>query len=135
MKVTCKKCYKDYCIFVNKRQAGKVAERNAVLYLKSRGYKILHTNWTCYAGEIDIIAFKGKLVFVEVKSAFSGLCSPCELFNSRKKRNLSRSIKNFLIVNYSNSNKFPEWQVDLICLELVGAKILFSHYENVIDSL
>jgi putative endonuclease len=120
---------------VNKRQLGKVAERSAVFYLKGRGYKILHTNWTCYAGEIDIVAFKGKLVFIEVKSAFSGLCSPCELFNSRKKRNLSRSVKNFLIKYYSNSENFPEWRVDLLCLERMNGRFLFNHYQNVIEKL
>jgi putative endonuclease len=118
---------------VSTRSIGKEAERSAVVYLKSRGYKIININWTCYAGEIDIVAYKGKLIFVEVKSAFSGLCSPCELFNSRKKRNLSRTIRKFLTSFYSCTENFPEWQADLICVEKIGGRILFRHYENVID--
>ena len=111
------------------RDIGRFAERRAVLYLKSRGYKILYTNWTCYGGEIDIIAFNGRIVFVEVKSAFSGFCSPCELFTERKKKNLLRSIKIFLLKKYSDYDYFPEWQVDLVCLDLKDG---IKHYENVI---
>jgi Holliday junction resolvase-like predicted endonuclease len=120
---------------VSTRDIGKVAERSAVVYLKSRGYKILCINWTCYAGEIDIVAFRDKLVFVEVKSAFSGLCSPCELFTSRKKKNLSRAIRKFLTNFYSCKKSFPEWQADLVCVEKIDGRTLFSHYENVVEAI
>ncbi len=108
-----------------------VGERSAVSFLKSRGYKILHTNWTCYAGEIDIVAYKGRLTFVEVKSAYSGLCSPCEMFNYRKKRNLLRSIKKYLLNNFSENTNIPEWQVDLICISKEKGRCALNHYENV----
>lgn len=117
---------------MNKRRLGRVGEQIAVKYLESRGYKILHTNWTCYAGEIDIVAFKGRLTFVEVKSAFSGLCSPCELFDYRKKKNLSRSVSNFLILNYQDSDKFPDWRIDLICIFNRMGKLSLKHYYNVL---
>ena len=118
-------------MFVNTRQIGKVGERIAVNFLKSRGYKILHTNWTCYAGEIDIVAYKGRLTFVEVKSAYSGLCSPCEMFNYRKRKNLSRSIKNYLVKEISSKKDFPEWQVDLICISKLNGIFMLDHYKNV----
>jgi putative endonuclease len=119
---------------VNKRDLGRVGERSAVLYLKGRGYKILHTNWTCYGGEIDIIATKdSRLIFVEVKSAFSGFCSPCELFNSKKKNSLRRSVRNFLSSKNFSHFSTMDYQVDLICQELVRGKLIISHYENVID--
>ncbi|MBW6441294.1 YraN family protein [Patescibacteria group bacterium] len=117
---------------MNKRDVGRLAERSAVIYLKSRGYKILHTNWTCYAGEIDIVAYKERLIFVEVKSAFSGFCSPCEMFNYRKKKNLLRTIQKFLSDTYSNLEYFPEWQLDLICVSKYGSRIRFEHYPNTI---
>lgn len=117
------------------RSKGRAAERSAVVYLRSRGYKILYVNWACYAGEIDIVAFREKLIFVEVKSVFSGFCSPCELFNSRKKRNLSRAIRKFLANFYLDKDDFPEWQVDLLCLENTNGRVHFSHYENVISDI
>lgn len=43
-------------------------EEAAARFLSMRGYEILERNWTCFAGEADIIARDGDaLVFVEVK--------------------------------------------------------------------
>jgi putative endonuclease len=123
---------------VNTREIGKEAERYAVKYLKSRGYKILCTNWTCYAGEIDIVAYKERLIFVEVKSAFSRLCSPCEQFNSRKRRILLRTINNFLSKNFAPESQIPEYQIDLICISgnsNINKKIFISHYRDVFDDI
>lgn len=112
-----------------------LGERIAVKYLESRGYRILYTNWNCYAGEIDIVAYKNKLIFVEVKSVFSGFCSPCESFNFRKKKNLSRSIRIFLNSNFSFSSNFPEWGADLICVSRNKGRVKLRHYSNVLEAL
>ena len=48
---------------------GRRGEDAAAQYLVKRGYEILERNWTCFAGEADIIARDGDiLVFVEVKT-------------------------------------------------------------------
>ncbi len=48
---------------------GARGEEAACRYLLQRGYYILERNWTCYAGEADIIClFDDDLVFVEVKT-------------------------------------------------------------------
>ena len=55
------------------RNKGKAAENLAELYYKNHEYTILSRNWTCASGEIDLIVQKeGKVVFVEVKSSYSG---------------------------------------------------------------
>ncbi len=47
---------------------GQLAETLAALFLMVKGYKILARRYKVKAGEIDIIALKGKrLAFVEVK--------------------------------------------------------------------
>ncbi len=52
---------------------GKAAENLVEVYYKKQGYTILARNWTCASGEIDLIVQKeGKVVFVEVKSSYSG---------------------------------------------------------------
>jgi len=52
---------------------GRGAETLAAKYLEEQGFNILHRNWLCPAGEIDLIAEKsGSIVFVEVKSTISG---------------------------------------------------------------
>ncbi len=44
-------------------------EEAAVRFLERRGYGILDRNWSCFAGEADIVARDGDtLVFVEVKT-------------------------------------------------------------------
>ncbi|KAB1650975.1 YraN family protein [Adlercreutzia muris] len=51
------------------RALGARGEDAAVRFLEARGYHILERNWTCFAGEADIIAADGTtLVFVEVKT-------------------------------------------------------------------
>ena len=50
------------------RQKGAKGEALAALYLEQKGYRILTRNYTCQAGEIDLVSEKeGVLVFVEVK--------------------------------------------------------------------
>jgi putative endonuclease len=47
---------------------GRCFEDIACEYLTNLGYRILHRNFYCRGGEIDIIALDGDvLVFVEVK--------------------------------------------------------------------
>lgn len=49
-------------------RAGVRAEWLASLALMMAGYRILARRWTCPAGEIDLVAARGRrLVFVEVK--------------------------------------------------------------------
>lgn len=53
---------------INLRQLGKVYEEEAEDYLKIKGMTIIEKNYTCPAGEIDLIAQHGYyLVFVEVR--------------------------------------------------------------------
>lgn len=48
---------------------GQTGELAAVRFLSRKGYEILETNWTCVAGEADIIALEeDTLCFVEVKT-------------------------------------------------------------------
>ncbi len=51
------------------RALGARGEDAAVRFLEARGYHILERNWTCFAGEADIIAAdEATLVFIEVKT-------------------------------------------------------------------
>ncbi len=48
---------------------GLSAEARAAAYLVAKGYRIAARRWRCPAGEIDIVARRGKLlIFVEVKA-------------------------------------------------------------------
>lgn len=82
---------------------GGLGESQAVEYLKSKGYKIIETNFKCRLGEIDIICFDKKTktyVFVEVKtrsSAKFGL--PREAVNSYKQNKIKLVATSYVTNN------------------------------------
>jgi putative endonuclease len=56
----------------NRRTIGMAGEDAAEAYLRSEGYTLLHRNWRCRSGEIDIVARKDEtIVFVEVRTRTS----------------------------------------------------------------
>lgn len=86
---------------MNLRQArGQSGEDAVAQYLKKAGYRIVARNWrpgsksggTGMRGEIDIIAWKGKILcFIEVKSRSSeAFGAPQESVTRSKQRQISR---------------------------------------------
>ncbi|MCS7307915.1 MAG: YraN family protein [Aquificaceae bacterium] len=77
---------------------GAEFEELAVKYLQDLGYKILHRNYHCRFGEIDIIALDGNvLVFVEVKGGRSKeYGDPAERIDERKMRRILLCVEDFL---------------------------------------
>lgn len=54
---------------LDRKRIGRKGEKLARRYLKRQGYRILAANFSCPAGEIDLIALTGKTIaFVEVKT-------------------------------------------------------------------
>lgn len=50
-------------------ELGRKGEAAAARFLKNQSYEILEQNWTCFAGEADIIArIENTLCFIEVKT-------------------------------------------------------------------
>ncbi len=70
------------------RQAlGRQGETAAREYLTRRGVRILVENFTCAAGEVDLIGReKGVLVFIEVKARSSNAFGPPHLAVHRRKQ-------------------------------------------------
>ena len=53
---------------MNKRAVGSEKEAGAASFLVSKGVRILESNYSCRAGEVDLIGIDdGCLVFFEVK--------------------------------------------------------------------
>lgn len=90
---------------------GAEFEERVVEYLLSIGYKILHRNFHCWFGEIDIVALEGETtVFVEVKGGRSlKFGDPTERFDRRKRWRLLQCIEYYL-QSYPTEN----YRLDLI---------------------
>lgn len=110
---------------INKSKIGKEQEEVALKFLKDKGYKILHKNYTCKIGEIDIIAEKkDTIIFIEVKyrkSDYFGL--PREAVNYYKQQKIRQVATFYLKWNKSLNTKC---QFDVV--EILGDKI--THIEN-----
>lgn len=77
-------------------QRGRWAERLASFWLFLQGYRILERSYRTAAGEIDLIARRGKLlVFVEVK-ARSSLDVAQAAIAPRQKQRIQRAAAIFL---------------------------------------
>ncbi len=82
---------------------GETAEQIAAAFLLNRGLKIIHRNYRCRFGEIDLVAQDGKtLVFVEVKSRrtedFGGAAAS---ITHGKREKLLRAARHYLAQNRS----------------------------------
>lgn len=77
---------------------GNLGEQEACSYLKKKGYKILHKNYRCFYGEIDIVAKdKEFIVFVEVKTRSSNLYGRgSDAVDYKKQRKIIQTAENYI---------------------------------------
>lgn len=78
---------------MDNRVLGKLGEDTAAELLRGKGYRIMHRNYRCNMGEVDIIASRGaKLCFIEVKTRMNRHYGrPCEAVNNSKQQHI-RSV-------------------------------------------
>ncbi len=106
---------------------GRRGEDAAVRFLECKDYEILERNWTCIAGEADIIARdEDTLVFVEVKTRTNiekGL--PEEAVNKTKRaryeRNAAANLADYDIVDIAV-------RFDVISILLIGPERAFLRH-------
>lgn len=102
------------------KKIGEAGEKLAAEILKSRGYNIITVNFSCSAGEIDIVAAKGNLIaFVEVKTrASDDFGSPAEAVGRRKRRHIKNAALCFL-----QRCEMPYDTVDFQVMEIMAEHI------------
>jgi len=122
-----------------KKEIGNIGEKIAVKYLKDCGYKILEKNFRKRYGEIDIVALKKngffsknkELIFIEVKTKTKNKgYNPEENINFRKRKNLIKTAKYYILKNKYNIN----WRIDTIIIELdpITRKANLRHIKNAV---
>jgi len=110
---------------------GRWGEKRCERFLKSKGFKKLARNFSCKAGEIDLVmvATSGAIVFVEVKTRADESLTPVEsVITPDKKHKLHKAARYFL-ATYDIKNRPYRFDVVTTVLGQSGpAKI--RHYEN-----
>ena len=82
-----------------RRATGRRGEEAAARYLAAKGYRLLHRNWRCRLGELDIVAEdEGTIVIVEVRTraAHGRFGTPAESVDIRKQRKLAAVAQVYL---------------------------------------
>ena len=114
---------------MNKRQFGTVGEELALDYLKSRGHRILESNYRCKLGEIDIISLKNDTIhFVEVKTrAGMRFGLPRDAVTREKLRHIKNVAEVYMkyIGAFNNPNCNYEYSMDVI-------EVMINHIQGVI---
>ena len=79
------------------QRRGRVAEWLCLWHLRLRGWHILARDWRCPAGEIDILARRGKvLAVIEVKSR-GEIATAAAVLAPRQRRRINRAAEAFLL--------------------------------------
>lgn len=115
---------------LNKRGRGSFYEDVCVEYLIKNGFDILHRNYRCKLGEIDIIAKKDDIIrFIEVKFRGSdSYGSALEAVDFRKQRRIMRAASWFL--NEYGLNDV-QCSFDVMTVENNEARYYFNCYGGI----
>lgn len=112
------------------RALGRKGEDAAARYLEQRGYQIVARNWTCVAGEADIVARdEDWLVFVEVKTRRNtDKGFPSEAVNEKKRERYERIA---LAWAASHSDADVPVRFDVVSIVVIGKdKAMIRHHMN-----
>lgn len=117
------------------KELGERGEEAACRFLRRRGFEILHRNWKCFAGEVDIVGIDDDtLCFVEVKTrsnANKGF--PSEAVDARKRDRYER-----IAACYLKEHAYDDMRVrfDVISLLVLGEDRAFlRHHVNAFGSM
>ena len=79
------------------QRRGRAAEWLCLWHLRLRGWRILARGWRCPAGEIDILARRGRvLAVIEVKSR-GELATAAAALAPRQRRRIARAAQAFVV--------------------------------------
>ena len=107
---------------------GKLGEDKAVVFLKSKGYKVLCRNYRYLKAEIDILAQKdGVLAIVEVRSRSSEFHeSIAETVSTKKIRLLTMAADHYVTENDMETDV----RFDIITVLKKGNHFILEHLED-----
>ena len=109
------------------KETGQKGEILAEAFLKKKGYRIVERNFKCKFGEIDLIAYKKKVLsFVEVKTRLSSdFGEPFDASNKAKQKKLSRLADYYIYKKKIPSSVPCQFDVVAILLDKDNPEIQF----------
>lgn len=113
---------------------GNIGEEKAAKYLERHGYAILTRNYTCKAGEIDLIArIEETLVFVEVKARKNRKYgNPSESVNKTKQLHIKKAAGTYIAyaMTMHDQSYIREYRIDVIELLCIKGLWYINHIRN-----
>ena len=108
------------------QQLGRIGEDTAKAFLECKGYRILHRHFRCRAGEIDLVALKGRILhFIEVKTRQGDAYGhPAESITPKKLGCMKAAACSYLAAEGGQKMAFGQMQFDAIEIEI-------NHIENI----
>ena len=108
---------------------GKWGEDQAAQYLIKQGYAILERNYRCRFGEIDIIAYRGRIIsFVEVKTrANLKYGPPAAAVTKTKQAKIHTTGFTYL---QSSDVRFKSFSFDVIEILRMNGTITINHLQH-----
>ena len=117
-----------------RRWFGSRSERAAERFLRKLGYRILHSNFRCEFGELDLIALDGDcLVFVEVRSSEGAdLARTAGSVDREKQRRLTR-LALFYLQRKKLLGRSARFDVLAVSWPAGQAKPTMAHYPSAFE--
>ncbi len=108
---------------------GRRGEALAKAHLEAVGYEILDENWTFGKAEVDLIAYKDRvIIFTEVKTRTgSGFGEPQDFVDDRKQRLLATAADEYIyLMNHQGEIRF-----DIIAIQFARQNTyVLNHIED-----
>ena len=96
---------------------GACAEKQALLYLKRQGLRLLHANFACKAGELDLVMLdQSTLVFIEVRARSNAVFgSAASSIDRHKQRRIRKTAAVYLHQFRQHNHRICRF--DTVCIE------------------
>jgi putative endonuclease len=118
-------------LFADIKLLGKWGERRCEKFLKRKGLKTLTRNYSCKAGEIDLIMVDSdrSIVFVEVKTRTDEEFAPTESVITTPKMDKMTKTARYFISSYDIENRPYRFDIVTVTLGQRGPAEI-RHYKN-----
>lgn len=118
-------------LLTDAKRLGRWGEYRCEKFLRQKGFKTLTRNFSCKAGEIDLVMAdpQGAVVFVEVKTRADELFGPAELVITLAKKQKMAQTARYFISEHNLHSRPCRFDIVAIVLGQKG-KPQIRHYQN-----